>query len=180
MSSILSMGQEDDDMGSDDEDTEPSVTFSHSRLKLSDPTQDALQRFSDGLPISIVRTLQFHSVNGRRYCKISRHKGNSSVLVKTATNPESTPAQIQDILQTSSGKVLFAIQYHGKPTARDPFVKYPLLDISLWTEPEGPTTIISPMDVYSHFASCSFATETTEAHIAVVSLSRVCKQPTEL
>ncbi|KAF5328352.1 hypothetical protein D9619_013346 [Psilocybe cf. subviscida] len=172
MSSVLSMGQEDEDTGSDDEDTEPSLTFSHSRLKLSDPTQDALQRFSNGLPLSIARTLQFHSVNGRRYCRSSRHRGNSSVLVKTPSNPEPIPAQIQDIIQTNAGEVLFAVRYHGRPTARDPFAKYPLLGISLWTAPEEPTMIVSPMDVHSHFASCSFATETTEAHIAVVSLSR--------
>lgn len=165
MSSVLSMGHKDEDAGSDDDDDaetdSPSFAPSNPRLKLSDSTQDALQLFSRCQPLLLSCTLQFHSVNGRTYCRVSRHKGNSSVLVKTASNLKPIPAQIQDIIQTNTGNVLFAIRYHG--------------GISLWTEPKEPTTIISPMSVHSHFASCSFPTKLNEVHIAVISLNQVCQ-----
>lgn len=108
----------------DEETLPPSVTSTNPRLKLSDTTEDALQRFSRGKPLLIARTLQFHSVNGRTYCRSSRHTGNSSVLVKESSRSEPTPAQIQDIIQTEAGNVLYAIRHHGKPIARDPFMKY--------------------------------------------------------
>lgn len=162
----------------EDEDVEvlASSGSSKSRLKVSDSTGDALRRFISGTPLSITRALQFHTVSNRTYCRSSRHKGNSSILVKTNPTAEPVPAQIQDIVQTNTGEILIAIRYHGKPTAQDPFVKYPLLGISLWTEPEGLTTIISPANIHSHFASCPFPTEATKDHITVISLSRVCQK----
>lgn len=51
MSSVLSMGQEDEDMHSDDngnDETLSAPSTSPSRLKLSDPTRDALDLFLRG------------------------------------------------------------------------------------------------------------------------------------
>lgn len=84
------------------------------------------------------------------------------------------PAQIQEILHTSSHEVLFAVQYYHKANTRDPFAQYPHLHISLWASDRGHTVIITADDILCHFASTTYSLHgSNENYLAVISLSQV-------
>jgi hypothetical protein len=144
------------------------------RVTVSENTFKALCLcFRNTVP-RIVRNASFHTVEGRTFSIQSRHQGNSSILVRSDSDGSSIPAQIQEILQTSSKEVLYAVRHFHKASLCDPFAKYPFLHISVWSLDLGNTVIIRPEQVLCHFASTmiSFG-DTNKKYLAVASLFRV-------
>lgn len=121
----------------------------------------------------IARTLQFYTIDGRTFSPSTRHMGNSSVLIRSHKSPILRPVWISEIIETTLGTVLFAVQYLEAATALDPFVQYSALGISLWASARDETVIISPKDVTSHFASAVYPTTEDKEHYVVIDLSRV-------
>lgn len=181
LSSVLSMADHSDDEMDDIDDIDnidnspstPWDTASHGKAAAS--TLDTICSHSSSkkrMP-TIARTLQFYSLNGRTFSKLTRHVGNSSVLVQSPISSTWNPAHIVEIMQTTTGDVLFEVRYLAPPVTSDPFAQYPTLDISLWAGMQDVTVIITPTDVISQFASIPYPTDVEGAHFAVINLSPV-------
>lgn len=156
---------------SEDDNADEALPDSIVSKRLSPATLHAFRvHSSDG---KVARILPFYTVRGRTFSRRSRHIGNSSVIVKRSTDLAPAPAQIEDIIQTTSGAILFAVRYFGAPTCRDPFDQYPVLGISLWTAPQDFVIIVSPDHVAAHFAAVEYPTSHQSQHFAVIDLSRV-------
>ncbi|KAJ3502990.1 hypothetical protein NLJ89_g8636 [Agrocybe chaxingu] len=140
--------------------------------KVSEETFKALcTHFNNLSPPRKLQHLSSYTMDGRTFSTVSRHRGNSSVLIQSVSSRQ--PAQIQEILQTSSSDVLFVVRYFRKTKVQDPFVRYPFLQISLWEQSLGQLVIVQPHDIVCHFASTPFALQDEkDDHLAVVSLCR--------
>ena len=115
-------------------------------------------------------------MNGLTFSSFTRHRGNSSILIRRS-HPSgflpSVPAQIESIIQISSTETLFIVKYFLKTmsTSSDPFEKYPTLHASLWSRNLGQLVAVKPEDVESHFACLPIVWDGNEC-VAVISLSR--------
>ncbi len=122
-------------MSNPENDPPDTVSYTATKITLSETTFRALRlRFPVALP-TIRRIVTFNTFEGRTYTTHSRHQGNSSVLVRSSLDNSLKPAQIQEILEISSKEILYVIRHHRKVErgVSDPFTKYPLLNISLWS-----------------------------------------------
>jgi len=140
----------------------------------------ALQNYFNGSPETPreAKILTCYSVNRLTFTTFTRHRGNSFVLVRRPS-VASIPAQIQTILQVSSGEIYFIVQFFLKTMAEDPFDKYPVLQSLLWSQDLGQLVVINPQDVESHFAGLSLMW-CGALCLAVISLSRVTTICSEL
>jgi hypothetical protein len=120
------------------------------------------------------KVLTFYTMNGLTFSSFTRHRGNSSILVRRS-HPSgflpSVPAQIESIIQISSTETLFIVKYFLKTMSSDPFEKYPTLHASLWSRNLGQLVAVKPEDVESHFACLPIVWDGNES-VAVISLSR--------
>jgi|SRR6188768_3062450 len=141
---------------------------------LKEPVYRALCTFFGNSAPRAAKSLSYFTINARTFSIMSRHKGNSSVLIRQAATPkaESLPAHIEEIIQTSSKDVLFAVRYYKKRVASDPFPQYPVLRSSMWLLDLGQLVIVRPKDIECHFASLAINRDGL-ACVAVISLARV-------
>jgi len=142
---------------------------------LKEPVYRALCTFFGNSPPRAAKSLSYFTINTRTFSIMSRHKGNSSVLIRQAADSkaESLPGHIEEIIQTSPIDVLFAVRFYKKRVARDPFPQYPVLRSSMWHLDLGQLVIVRPKDIECHFASLVVNWDGLEC-VAVVSLARVC------
>lgn len=117
------------------------------------------------------KALHCYTLNRLKFSTFTRHKGNSFVLVRRPSLP-SLPAQIDSILQISAKEIYFVVRFFLRTTLEDPFERYPVLQMSLWSQDLGQLVIVKPQDVESHFASLSFEWQGANCRV-VVSLLRV-------
>ena len=118
------------------------------------------------------KVMTFYTMNGLTFSSFTRHRGNSSILVRPS-RPflPSVPAQIESIIQISSTEILFIVKFFLKTTSSDPFEKYPTLQTSLWSRNLGQLVAVKPEDVESHFACLPIIWDGNEC-VASISLSR--------
>ena len=164
-----------------DEEVDEPVDITGRRMAvIAEGPYRALQIYFNGSPETPreAKILTCYSVNRLTFTTFTRHRGNSFVLVRRPS-VASIPAQIQTILQVSSGEIYFLVQFFLKTMAEDPFEKYPVLQSSLWSQDLGQLVVIKPQDVDSHFAGLSL-TWCGARCLAVISLSRVTTICSEL
>lgn len=153
------------------DDSEPQLKDGTSFI--SEPSHKALRTyFGSSLTPRTAKTMTTFTMRGLTYSTFSRHKGNSSVIVKNTLSQSLVPAQIEDIIQTSNDDVLFAIRHYRHQCAGGPFDNWPLLQTSLWDLEMGSLVVVPSCDVVCHFASLSFQWEGQE-RVAIISLARV-------
>jgi len=116
------------------------------------------------------KNLSYYTVHGRTFSIATRHKGNSSVLVRHQSSI--LPAQIEDIIRTPDDQTFVAVRYFRPTAVNDPFKAYPALRISLWDSKLGQLTVVRAEDICGHFASIPLFWEKGYCTV-VVSLSRV-------
>jgi len=140
---------------------------------ISEPSHNALRTYfgSSFIPRT-AKTMTTFTMRTLTYSTFSRHKGNSSVIVKNTLSQSLVPAQIEDIIQTSNNDVLFAICHYRHQFTASPFDNWPLLQTSLWGLEMGSLVVVLSCDVVCHFASLPFQWEGQE-QLAVISLARV-------
>ena len=160
----------------DEEVDEPADIIGRRMTAIAEGPYKALQIYfsnTTGIPRE-AQVLNYYTINKLTFSTFTRHRGNSFILVRRPSL-SSVPAQIETILQVSSGDIYFVVRFFHKTMSEDPFEKYPDLQSSLWSQDLGQLVIIKPQDIESHFAGLFF-TWYGAGCLAVVSLSRVSLQ----
>ena len=160
---------------SDDEDLPPTRLKSVSYLP--DSLKDCIVKRFGYLPTS-ASTLSLLTVAGITYSVVSKHSGNSCILLDS---PSKTfqPAQIEHIVQFFSNNdisgvnTLVAVRRFKRLNIQsDPFSVYPLLRTQMWSRELDALELHPVSAIQCHFA-CSAMLWEGEQVMVMVSLSRV-------
>ena len=130
------------------------------------------------LPTS-ASTLSHLTVAGLTYSTVSKHSGNSCVLLDSSSKNHFLPAQIEHIVQFVSNddipgvNTLVALRrFKRLSNHSDPFSNYPLLQTQIWRGDLGALELHPVSAIQCHFA-CSTIRWEGEQVMVMVSLSRV-------
>jgi len=165
-----------DDLNDDEAVSAPDTT--RPLTKIPDDLMTCLHE-SFGETSKCISVLSNLTLKGIVYSSVSRHAGNSSVLIHSGRPGVLIPAQIQCFVQlilpdNTNTPVTFvaARRYLPANVKHDPFSTYPFLRAGLWTYELDALGLYTPESIESHFAHCPMKWEERQA-MAVISLSRV-------
>jgi hypothetical protein len=143
---------------------------------LPSPLKDSIRQHFGSLPAS-ASILSHLTIAGITYSAVSKHIGNSYVLLNSTSQAAFLPVQIQYIVQLNfKGEISTFIvvqRFKQHNTQFDPFSHYPLLRTQLWSPELGALELHPIEDIQCHFA-CSTMLWEGKKVLVVVSLSRVC------
>lgn len=114
-------------------------------------------------------------IHGLMFSTFSKHRGNACVLIRTADDRATIPAEIAHIIEVSTGelsKTYVAVRRH-KPAIlhHDPFSRYPALRAQLWETRLSDLEVVMSSQILSHCARLPIKMGQDE-YFAVLSLSR--------
>jgi hypothetical protein len=148
----------------------------NSAQPISRDLQHALETFIGSESPLTARFLSHLTISGLTYTISPKHAGNSNVLFKADADNHPFPTRIDNVVQILIGgkiqTLIAARRYHRSQVKDDPFRRFPMLQVEIWSTHLGPIEIFKPDDIHAHFAKAEVTWE--EVNVTVVaSLSRV-------